>query len=188
MLARLIVSIAFIIAPTFIAKAEVTNAPSGSYLIEQRYIEEQSGEDVGHWEAILRFSDRSKPDATLAADPDRYLWPATYLISPDEKWILRLQKTGSGENCALLYRVDLNGSVWRLEQHLDDLAFVVSTAGSRFSRSDFYHVTLTLVSWDMEKGLLHLRIRATAEDKGNASLDRKVVYDLRKHTMIVERG
>jgi hypothetical protein len=167
----------------------VEKAPSGKYTIVQRFIEpkdQQDNQDFGAWEATLHFSDKSKPDATLAADPDRYLWPADYLISPDERWILRLQKTGSGENSALLYHVDSNGQVWRLEQHLDDLAFAVATARSHLSRSDYYHIGVGLVSWDVRAGLLHLKIGATADDRANSSINLKVVYDLHKHKMAAE--
>jgi hypothetical protein len=167
----------------------VDKAPSGKYSIVQRYIElkdPQDNQDFGVWEATLHFSDKSKPDATLAADPDRYLWPADYLISPDEQWILRLQKTGSGENSALLYHIQQNGQVWRLEQHLDDLAFAVATARSHLTRSDYYHISVGLVSWDVASGLLHLKIRASADDKANPSIDQKVIYDLRKNRMVAE--
>lgn len=160
----------------------VKKSPSGRYSIVQRFIEPKENRDLGAWEALLHFADQSKPDATLAADPDRYLWPADYIISPDEQWILRLQKTGSGENSALLYHVDSNGQVWRLEQHLDDLAL----ASSHLSRSDYYHISVRLASWDIPPGLLHLKISASAEDKGNPSVDRKLVYDLRKHRMLAE--
>jgi hypothetical protein len=167
----------------------VDKAPSGKYSIIQRYIEPrdpQDNRDFGAWEATLHFSDKSKPDATLAAEPDRYLWPADYLISPDEQWILRLQKTGSGENSALLYHVEQNGQIWRLEQHLDDLAFAVAITPSHLTRSDYYHIALGLVSWDIASGLLHLKIRASPEDRANPSIDRKIVYDLRKHKMVAE--
>jgi hypothetical protein len=167
----------------------VDKSPTSRYSIVQRYVEPkgpQDNQDFGAWEAVLHFSDRSKPDATIAAEPDRYLWPSDYLISPDEVWILRLQKTGSGENSALLYHVDSNGQVWRLEQHLDDLALAVATTGSHFSRSDYYHISVGLVSWDIASGLLHLKIRATAEDKANPAIDHKVVYGLRRHRMVAE--
>jgi hypothetical protein len=153
-------------------------APKGTYTITQQYAEA--------WDATLHFRDASLGDAPLAADPDRYPWSATYLISPDDEWILRLQKTGSGENSALLYHVDSNGQVWRLEQHLDDLAFAVATAGTHFTRSDYYHMGVNLVSWDTASGRRRLKIRASAEDRANPSIDQKVVHDLRKHRMAAE--
>jgi hypothetical protein len=167
----------------------IDKAPSGKYTIVQRYIEPkdpQDNQDFGAWEATLHFSDKSKPDATLAAEPDRYLWPADYRISPDEQWILRFQKTGSGENSALLYHVDSNGQVWRLEQHIDDLALAVATAQTHLNRTDYYHIEAGLTSWDIASGRVHLKIRASAEDKANPSIDQKVVYDLRKHRMVAE--
>lgn len=168
---------------------DIEKAPSGKYAIVQRYIEPKDPEDnqdSGAWEATLHFSDKSKPDATLAAEPDRHFWPADYRISPDEQWILRLQKTGSGENSALLYRVDSNGQVWRLEQRLDDLAFAVATAQTHLNRTDYYHIEIGLTSWDIASGRIHLRIRAVAEDNANPSIDQKVVYDLHKHRMAAD--
>lgn len=186
----LVLTISGIASAADLGPGEYTDkAPSGKYTIVQRYIEpkdRQDNQDFGAWEATLHFSDKSKPDAALAADPDRYLWPADYRISPDEQWILRLQKTGSGENSALLYHVESNGQVWRLEQHLDDLAFAVATAHSHLSRSDYYHVGIGLVSWDERAGMLHLKIGGTAEDKANPPINLKVVYDLRRNRMVAE--
>src|SRR5438045_8953280 len=71
---------------------EVTESPHHTYRVVQHY--------SGDWDASLRFRDGSHPDAPLASDPDRYPWPAVYDISPDDQWILRTQKTGSGENIA----------------------------------------------------------------------------------------
>jgi tRNA A58 N-methylase Trm61 len=96
---------------------------------------------------------------------------------------LRLQKTGSGENAALLYHVNPNGQVWRLEQHLDDLAFAVATSASHLSRNDYYHIAVGLVAWDIKSELLRLKITASPEDKANPAINRAVVYDLRKNRM-----
>jgi hypothetical protein len=166
----------------------VTKATSGRYSIIQRYVEPESTQDNqdGTWDAVLRFHDASQSDATLATGPEQYLWPGDYRISPDERWILRLQKTGSGENCALLYRVEANGQVWRLEQHLDELAFAIVTRGSHLSRSNYYHVLVDLVSWDMQSGLLHMKIMGTPEDTANPQIDHSVTYDFRKHTMVAK--
>ncbi len=108
---------------TFIAKA-----PSGRFTITQRWLRPDwiaantdcNDADCG-WEATLEFADRSMPQATLAAQPEWYSWPADYHISPDEHWVLRDQKTGSGENALFLYHVLPGGQVWRLSQHVDDL-------------------------------------------------------------------
>jgi hypothetical protein len=43
-----------------------------------------------------------------------YPWPGRYSISPDEKWVLRTQKTGSGDNIGILYRIEKNGRVWEV--------------------------------------------------------------------------
>ncbi|MEI9998769.1 MAG: hypothetical protein WDO13_06150 [Verrucomicrobiota bacterium] len=41
-------------------------------------------------------------------------WPGLYYIAPDDHWILRIQKTGSGDNTAYLYFLEKNGSLWRM--------------------------------------------------------------------------
>ena len=67
---------------TFTAKAA-----SGRFTITQRWFrpdwiatnEDCSDADCG-WEASLQFADKSKPQATLAALPEWYSWPADYHI------------------------------------------------------------------------------------------------------------
>jgi len=94
------------------AEDEATESPHHTYRIVQHFAE--------YWGATLHFRDTSRKDVSLASDPDRYPWPAIYEISPDEQWIFRDQKTGSGTGIAFLYHVEQNGRVWRMEQRLDD--------------------------------------------------------------------
>jgi hypothetical protein len=83
---------------TSAAEDEVTESPRHTYKIIQHY--------AGNWNAVMRFSDASRGDAPLAGDSDRYPWPAIYEISPDDQWIFRDQKTGSGTGIGFLYHVE----------------------------------------------------------------------------------
>ncbi len=155
------------------ADDEVTAAPKGTYRITQHY--------AGSWDATLHFRDHSLGDAPLAAEPDRYPWPAIYYISPDDQWILRVQKTGSGENCAFIYRVEQTGRVWRLQQPLDDLAFGFLAAGDHISRSDYYHTGIAFLSWDLLARSLQFRLSGTSEGAATSHLDKRLVYHLDSH-------
>jgi hypothetical protein len=175
---------------TFIAKA-----PSGRFTITQRWFRPDwiatntdcSDADCG-WEAFLQFADKAKPQATFAAHPEWYSWPADYHISPDEEWIIRDQKTGSGENALFLYHVERDGRVWRLSQHLDDLVWSVLLTPLHLTRADYYHMEVVLVSWDLPAGKVHLKARATPEDKDEKKIisGRGATYDLRKHIVTPE--
>ena len=158
----------------------VTTVPSGRYRIVQQYNAPKDKPDGdGFWDTVLHFADHSKPDAILATAPDHYPWSADYHISPDEQWVLRIQKTGSGENSAFLYRVESSGRIWRSEQRLDDLACGTATAGSNLSRDDYYHVGVEFVSWDLSRQVLHLVIAGSPNDKGHPGLERKIDYRLK---------
>jgi hypothetical protein len=175
---------------TFTAKA-----PSGGFTITQRWVRPDwiatntdcSDADCG-WEASLQFVDKSKPKVTLAAHPEWYSWPADYHISPDEEWIIRDQKTGSGENALFLYHIERDGRVWRLSQHLDDLVWSALLAPLHLTRADYYHMEVVFVSWDLPSGKVRLRARATPEDKEEKKVirGRSATYDLRKHVVTSE--
>jgi len=157
------------------AEDQVTEAPKHTYRIVQHYAE--------NWDAMLHFRDTSRSDVPLANDPDRYPWPAIYEISPDDQWIFRDQKTGSGTGIAFLYHVEQTGRVWRMEQRLDDLAFAYLTAHDHISRSDYYHVGAEFIAWDLPAQSLRFRVSGTAEDSSKPHLDRALTYHLCSHTI-----
>lgn len=67
-------------------------AEAGTFSINQHY--------EGDFAEIVKFRDAKKPEVRLAG----FNWPGLYSISPDEHWILRTQKTGSGESMAMRSR------------------------------------------------------------------------------------
>jgi hypothetical protein len=170
----------------------VTKASSGRFTITQRWVKPDfiaadtdcNDSDCG-WQAVLQFADKSKREATLAAHPEWYAWPADYRISPDEQWIIREQKTGSGENALFLYHVEPNGQLWRLAQPLDDLVFAFLLPPLHRTRADYYHMEVLVESWDVAAGKVHLRANATPNDKHEKALirDRRVTYDFKNNVV-----
>ena len=173
----------------------VEKSPKARFTITQRWVKPEyiatdtdcTASDCG-WEAVLTFADKSKPEATLATEPEWYSWPADYHMSPDERWIIRDQKTGSGENALFLYHVEPNGQSWRLSQHLDDLVWYALLAPLRHTRDDYYHLEVVLASWDLAAGKVHLKARATSnEEDENASFHGcGVTYDFKRHTIVLK--
>jgi hypothetical protein len=170
-------------------------SPHGRFTITQRWVRPDyiasntdcTKSDCG-WEAVLEFAGKPKGRVSLAAHPEWYSWPADYRISPDEQWIIRDQKTGSGENALFLYHVEADGQVWRLSQSLDNLVWSAMLAPLHLTRADYYHMEVVLVSWDVSAGKVHLKARATPEEKDEKKIisERAATYDLRKHVVTVE--
>jgi hypothetical protein len=172
----------------------VAKSPSGRFTITQRWVKPDfiatdkdcNDSDCG-WQAVLQFLEKSKGEATLADHPEWYAWPAEYRISPDEQWIIREQKTGSGENALFLYRIGPDAQVWRMAQHLDDLIFATLLAPLHRTREDYYHLEVAVVSWDLAAGRVHLKAYATPNDREQEPLrGRAVTYDLKKHIVTPE--
>src|SRR5437764_4110489 len=68
-------------------------SPSHSFTIVQQR--------NGDWSTTVQFQRRHAPDITFT---DVYPWPALFYISPDDRWILQVQKSGSGDNISFLFR------------------------------------------------------------------------------------
>lgn len=169
-------------------------SPHDRFMITQRWVRPDyiakdtdcNDADCG-WSAVLHFADKSKVPVTLAGQPEWYPWPAAYRISPDEQWIIRDQKTGSGENSLFLYHLSPEGEIWRLTTPIDDVVFTALLAPSHRARKDYYHLEVVLTSWDLAAGCVHLKARATPNDKKDQLVeDRKIRYDLNTHTATPE--
>lgn len=74
-------------------------ATSGQFHITQEY--------HGDFIETVRFANTTLPSVRLSGMP----WRGNYHISPDEQWLLRTQKTGSGESIAMLYHIEENGRI-----------------------------------------------------------------------------
>jgi hypothetical protein len=164
-------------------------SPHGRFTITQHWVRPDyiasntdcNDADCG-WAAVLKFADTSRAQVTLADQPEWYPWPAAYRISPDEKWIIRDQKTGSGENSLFLYHLTQDGQIWRLATSIDDAVFATLLAPLHRTRKDYYHLRVVLASWDIPADRVHLKAFATPNDKKDQLIDgRKITYDLKTH-------
>src|SRR5262245_61745166 len=90
----------FSAALTALAADNELGSPQRTFTISQHY--DRKAEDGG-WVTEVRFARNAHPAITLA---DSYAWPALFYVSPDDQWILRVQKSGSGDNISFLYRLD----------------------------------------------------------------------------------
>ncbi len=170
----------------------VEKSPSERFTVTQRWVKPDyiasdtdcNDSDCG-WQSVLEFADKSKRHVSLAAHPEWYVWPADYRISPDEQWIIRDQKTGSGENALFLYRITPDGQVWRLAETVDDVVFTALLAPLHRTRGDYHHLQVVLVSWDLAADRVHLKASATPNDRDHGAIrGRAVTYDLKKHVAV----
>jgi hypothetical protein len=147
---------------------QITISPKGGFKIIQHY------DDKNGWSEKLRFSNRDQPDVTLEGEIS---WPGNYYIAPDGRWILRIQKTGSGDNTSYLYFLESNGSVWRMEQPLITMGFDYLGRQPKGLPTGMYHTGIGFISWDMSNHLLHFSIRASS-DPGTPGVQTTLTYQL----------
>lgn len=94
--------------------------------------------------------------------PSPISWRGFYTVSPDERWILRIQKTGSGDNNAWLYEVK-DGAILP-EQDLGEGAWEFHEKVSPFKHIPLYHTGFEFVEWDSD-GNLVLTMHGTSDDQ-----------------------
>lgn len=161
----------FICVSRGICDDQITYSARKTFKIVQRYHD--------HWTETLEFTKRSPRPIILERGNT---WPALFYISPDEQWILRVQKAGSGVNTSFLYRVESNHRVSRIEEQIDDLAFAFLGLNPDGLPEDLYHTGIEFTSWDLKTGSLHFTIHASSHsEKG---IDRALVYKLHEHTIV----
>ena len=105
-------------------------APPAGYQIEEEYtrkspdgsvtIEQYLNKETDEW----KFTFWVRRQGTFAQlDPEPADYPAGFVFSGDLKWIVRGQKTGSGESTLYLYRLTPQGYVRANKEPLGDLAW-----------------------------------------------------------------
>jgi hypothetical protein len=160
---------AILLAQTFVSFAEEPlRSPRGTFQIRQT-----KGED---WEACISFSDSRKPPVHLS----RVSWPGVFSISPNDEWILRIQKVGSGENVGFLYRIENTGRVFEVLE-FNKALWRTSDDHSRLKHRDLYHPAIEAAVWSSDSKTLLLHLRGSNAKKNNDGLLADVIYDLRNH-------
>jgi hypothetical protein len=149
-------------------------APSGALKIQQDYKNEEFKEE-------LSFADPKIQAVTLEGST----WPGHYSISPDENWILRIQKTGSGDNIAILYRVEKNGRVSEILGFNCSL-WATSDKTSRLKTAELYHTGVVDHKWSPDHKRLVVQLRGSNANKSGDGITTALTYDLEAHTVTME--
>src|SRR5580704_8754152 len=116
-------------------KQEYTSkSPDGATTIEQ-YVRTDKGDD---W--IWQFwAHRSDSMTLLGPQQDDY--PADFHFTPDSRWLMREQKTGSGESSLYLYKLGPKGFAAATAKPIGDLAwdyFYKQPASRKVMKPDFH--------------------------------------------------
>ncbi|WP_367871611.1 hypothetical protein [Luteolibacter sp. Populi] len=101
-----------------------------------------------------------------------------YFISPDDRWILRHQKTELGNSIAILYHVEENGRVGSI-QGFDERMWAASDSVSPIKFEDLYTAAIYSVIWSADSKTLVLKIGGSHFSDGLRAL---VSYDISKNT------
>jgi hypothetical protein len=166
----------------------ITNAPSGEYSIIQHDV--STSECGACFDTVLHFHDKSKPDVNLTLTEGEfsdfaYRAFARYFISPDDRWILRIQHLGGGTNEAFLYSVAPNGRVRRRE--ISNPVF--DRIGDSLHRSINGRTQIELASWDIPSGSVHLEASYEPLKNGVQQpwLNFNVTYNLKNTKVVVTK-
>jgi hypothetical protein len=144
---------------------EITVSPKRSFEIIQTYKNDWT-------ETVYFFKDRKKTVLEHGI-----FWPALFYISPDDRWILRIQKSGSGDNVSYLYKIEPDHHVRPREEQIGELGFSFLSHQPGGLSGDLYHTGIEFTSWDLKDGLLYFTIHASGETSGTG-LKRSLTYNL----------
>ena len=189
-------------------------APPAGYKIEEKYtqkspdgvitIEQYLNKDTVDWK--WQFWVRRQGAFTLL-DPELADYPAGFRFTNDLKWLVRMQKTGSGESTLYLYRLGPQGFVPATEKPLGDLAWVYFKSRPEWrqiKKHPEYHISANLlkgteenyrglgVDWPANRYLL-IALSGDADVKGRKPMQTGVVngwscrYDLQTGKFDVPR-
>lgn len=126
-----------------------------------------------NWSEKIQYSKKNGAWTKLQGYP----WPAVYSISPNESWILRTQKNGSGDNIAILYSVGENGRIMEVVD-FDSTVWSFIDSFSRLKQKDLYHTGVQSVEWTKDGKVLVLHMKGSSASKSGDGLDETLLYDL----------
>lgn len=147
-------------------------SPRGSFKITQRM-------DNDSWHTTLHFTKLGGESVVFA---NEYPWPGRFFVSPDDQWLLQIQKSGSGDNISFFYRIEASGRIWRMEEELGGLAFRFLEHTTGLAVEHLYHTGIGFVLWDMKANLLRFSIHGSSGLQGIERVEREMDYDFKKHT------
>ena len=130
-------------------------APPAGYKIEEKYTQkspdgaitieqyENKETDDYKWQFWVR-----RQGAFTQLDPELADYPAGFRFTNDLKWLVRMQKTGSGESTLYLYRLGPQGFVPATKKPLGDLAwayFKSRPEWRKVKKDPEYHISANLL-------------------------------------------
>ena len=163
-------------------------SPDGAITIEQ-YLNKENN---WTWQFWIR-----RQDAFTLLNPELADYPADFIFTDDMKWIIRVQKIGSGTSTLLLYGITPQGNV-HATRKLGDLAWDYMKSRPdwrKLAKAPEYHISAYLlegreenyrgfgIDWPANRYLL-IGLSADADVKGHKPLQTGVVngwhcrYDL----------
>jgi hypothetical protein len=112
------------------AAAAPPAAPPAGYKIDEEYTR-KSPDGAGAIEQYLNDTDDDwkwqfwvrRPGAFTLLDPEPAGYPADFIFTNDQKWIVRMQKIGSGTSTLHLYRLTPRGYLRASKKPLGELAW-----------------------------------------------------------------
>jgi hypothetical protein len=156
-------------------KTIITKAPSGQYSLIQTQANpplKSCEEGVACYQTTVHFQDKSKPDTVLPevglSEHVAYQAAADYIISPDERWIVRDQHIFAGWNILVLYKVEPDGGIREVTSKLRDLGLKCVLGDLRRTKKgwaniavkDFDHISGENVSWNSTSDVVHFEVFA----------------------------
>lgn len=154
-------------------------AAGGRFEVTQEF--HDSNGNQGEWAETVRFLKPNFPDVRLSG----ISWPGIYHLSPNEHWLLRTQKTGSGDNVAILYRLEDNGRVSEI-LGFDASLWKASDVVSRLKKEELYHTGVSEVTWAADSGSLKIILNGSNAAKSGDGIEVKLVYDIKSNKVVNE--
>lgn len=112
------------------AAAAAPTTPAAGYAIDPEFTEKSADGAITIEQYVNKATDDwqwqfwvRRQDSFTLIDPEPAGYPAGFRFTQDLKWIIRYQKTGSGEQSLYLYRVTPQGTAPSSKQPLGDLAW-----------------------------------------------------------------
>ena len=173
--------IAFLI-PLHAEEHSAVKAGSGRFEVTQEFQGDTDQGDGVYLETV-RFRDAALPKAELSGSA----WPGIYIISPNEQWLIRTQKIGSGQSIAILYKVEENGRVSEVVG-FDDLLWGALDTVPQLKQEDLSHAGIAKVAWSEDNRFLEVVLRGSNASNSGDRIEIQVQYDLANHRAIIKEG
>lgn len=165
---------------SFCLAKPVAQSHSGLFAVHQKYLGASSETGMGLWSESIVFNDPKLLTLALPGFP----WPGVYSISPDDRWVFRIRKTGSGDNEAILYQIKNGRALEAL--NFDGLLWTAADKTSKLKKRQLYHTGIRESKWSENGKKLTLVLGGTNTDSRDKirSVRHSLTYDLGSNLII----